>query len=335
MGSAVTPARMFASRDISRVATRAVLDIGLVGSATGLAVVVGGIPSRVAPVYVVSWLAAATLLGAYEGEYRLPVRDALVAGLLLALPAASLAALLTRSPHALPLVGLAPLAAVSLASRSSHSPTIDELSGDIHALPSVNSPSRLTRVRVRTWDIISASVGLVIAVPLIAAVWIADRIWAPGPLTFRQDRIGLDGRPFSILKCRTMFVDADRDGAVWTVQDDPRITRVGRFLRRTRIDEIPQLWNVLVGEMSIVGPRPEQVPLVEELRRHYPTYDARHEVKPGLTGLSQVCVGYAATVEESGVKLARDLYYVAHQSVGLNFAISARTIRTVLAMAGR
>lgn len=335
MGSAVTPSRMFAPGDVSRVVLRAVLDLGSVGCATALATAVGGIPSTVVPVYIGSWFAAATLLGAYEGEYRLPGRDALVAGLLLALPAALLAALLTRSLLALLLVGLAPLSAISLTSRSSRSPTIDELSGDVHVLPPANSPSRLTRLRVRVWDIISASVGLLVAVPLIAGVWVAGRIWDPGPLTFRQARIGLDGRPFSIVKCRTMVVDADRDGAVWTIQGDPRITRVGRFLRQTRIDELPQLWNVLVGEMSIVGPRPEQVPLVEELRCHYPTYDARHQVKPGLTGLSQVCVGYTATVEESGVKLARDLYYVAHQSVGLNFAISARTIRTVLAMAGR
>lgn len=335
MRSAVTPPQMLAPGEASRIITRAVLDIVLVGCATALTTSVGGISSTTALVYIACWFATATLLGAYEGEYRLPVWDALVAGLLLAMPAAFAAALFTRTPNALLLVGFAPLAAVSLTFRSSRSPTIDDLSSDVHALPHLVSPSKWTRVRVRTWDFIGASAGLLVTVPLIAAVWVADRIWAPGPLTFRQDRIGLGGRPFSVLKCRTMVVGADRDGAAWTTTDDPRITRVGRFLRRTRIDELPQLWNVLLGEMSIVGPRPEQVPLVEELRRHYPTYDARHQVKPGLTGLSQVCVGYTANVEESGLKLSRDLYYVAHQSVGLNFAISARTIRTVLAMAGR
>lgn len=319
----------------NRAIRRAACDLILVAFALVLVASTGNVSTLAALGFGVTWFAVCLLLGAYEVEYRVPGRDALAAGLLVATPASAVATVVARTPDPLLLMGLAPLAAVPLTVFQGDAPAIDEAHAGIQDAPMPAMTSVWTRTRIRTWDVLGAGAGLLVAGPLMVAVWMANRLWAPGPLMFPQERVGLHARPFWIQKCRTMVVGADSAGAQWSVEADPRVTSVGRWVRRSRVDELPQLWNVLRGEMSIVGPRPEQVPLVEELRRHYPIYDARHQVKPGLTGLSQVCVGYTSTVEEAGVKLSRDLYYVANQSVGLNFAISARTVRTVLAMAGR
>ncbi len=332
------PAGYSTARDLPGavpVRRRAALDLTLVGLAAAALAGTASIGVSTALTFATAWIGMSALLGAYEVEYRLVARDALASGLLIAVPAAGVAAAVTLAPQALLLGGLAPMAAIPLTIFPGCSLTIDQVGVPITGVPVAGRPSRSARLRIRLWDILGASIGLSIALPFIAAVWLSNLIWAPGPLLFRQDRVGHRGRVFGVVKCRTMVVDADRAGAQWASVNDPRVTRVGRVLRRTRIDELPQLWNVVRGEMSIVGPRPEQVPLVEALRCHYPTYEARHQVRPGLTGLSQVCVGYTASVEETAAKLALDLYYVAYQSVGLNFAISARTVRTVLTMAGR
>ncbi|MEX2446263.1 MAG: sugar transferase [Dehalococcoidia bacterium] len=318
-----------------RVAVRAVLDLSALAFVHILLVASDVIAPSTALTFAAGWLGMAVLLGAYEVEYRMGVADTLAGGLLIALPAAAATSLLVQSPWGLVLAALLPLRLVTAAGASARLPMIDHLAAPIGEPPPATVPSRWTAARIRAWDVVGAALGLLVAAPLMLLVWVADLGWARGPLTFRQDRVGQYGRTFSVLKCRTMVVGADADGAQWAVPDDPRITVVGRILRRSRIDELPQLWNVLTGEMSIVGPRPEQVPLVDALRADYPHYASRYLVRPGLTGLSQVCVGYTATVEEAAQKLSRDLYYVAHPGTGLNFAISARTVRTVLAMAGR
>jgi lipopolysaccharide/colanic/teichoic acid biosynthesis glycosyltransferase len=152
-----------------------------------------------------------------------------------------------------------------------------------------------------------------------------------GPIIYRQQRIGLHGRAFTVYKMRTMAQDAEKDGkAAWASANDTRITRVGRFLRRTRMDELPQLLNVLKGEMSFVGPRPERPEFVAMLTEQIPFYAVRHSVKPGLTGWAQVRYSYGATVEQSVRKLEYDLYYVKNHTLVLDLLIMLETLRVVL-----
>jgi len=167
-------------------------------------------------------------------------------------------------------------------------------------------------------------------------IWLANRLTSPGDLFYRQVRVGAGGRPFEVLKFRSMVMDAEKfSGAVWAEEDDPRITPAGRFLRRTRLDELPQVWNILRGEMGLVGPRPERPEFVHELSRHIPFYRLRHAVKPGLTGWAQVKYSYGASAEDSLVKLQYDLYYIKHRGVYLDLNILVRTVLVVLGMRGR
>ena len=170
---------------------------------------------------------------------------------------------------------------------------------------------------------------LLLTAPFVAAAMLAIRLDGPGPVLYRQQRVTRDGHVFEILKLRTMRVDAERHGAVWAGVADERITRVGRFLRRSRIDELPQLLNVLRGDMSIVGPRPERPVFVAELSRQIPLYDERHMVKAGLTGWAQVNYPYGASVEDARNKLSYDLYYVKNFSILLDVLILAQTIRVL------
>jgi lipopolysaccharide/colanic/teichoic acid biosynthesis glycosyltransferase len=147
---------------------------------------------------------------------------------------------------------------------------------------------------------------------------------------YRQRRVGHNGALFVLTKLRTMRVDAEADGAQWADNNDPRVTRVGRFLRRYRIDELPQFLNVIRGEMSFVGPRPERPEFVEKLRRKIPYYDERHTVRPGITGWAQVNYPYGATVEDAFRKLEYDLFYLKHMSAVFDFAIVFETVRIVL-----
>jgi sugar transferase (PEP-CTERM system associated) len=176
--------------------------------------------------------------------------------------------------------------------------------------------------------------GLLICLPFIPFIILAVRLSSPGPIFFRQTRVGLRGRHFAVLKFRTMRQDAEAGGAVWATKDDPRVTPVGRFMRKTRLDEIPQLWNVLRGEMGFVGPRPERPEFVQWLASEIPFYELRHLIRPGITGWAQVRYQYGASLEETRQKLEYDLYYIKHLSVGLDMLIMFETIKTILLRRG-
>ena len=191
-------------------------------------------------------------------------------------------------------------------------------------------PGRATQFLKRVLDIAAATVLLVLAAPVMAAIAVAVAVSTPGPAIFRQARVGRLGRPFTMLKFRTMRQDAESDGARWAKEDDDRVTWVGRFLRKSRLDELPQLWNILLGQMSFVGPRPEQPMFVRTLRRAIPYYDQRHAVRPGLTGWAQVKYSYGASVEESEEKLEFDLYYIKRLSVAFDLTIMFETLRVML-----
>jgi sugar transferase (PEP-CTERM system associated) len=183
----------------------------------------------------------------------------------------------------------------------------------------------------RVFDVGCSLVLLGLATPVMLLAVAAILIETGRPVFYRQERVGRGGSTFSCLKFRSMHVDAERDGvARWASRSDPRVTRVGRVLRKTRIDEIPQLINVLRGEMSLVGPRPERPAFVSELSRTVPYYDVRHSVKPGVTGWAQVRYSYGASVEDATRKLQYDLYYVKNHSLFLDLLILVETVRVVL-----
>lgn len=183
----------------------------------------------------------------------------------------------------------------------------------------------------RLFDIGASSLLLLIAAPVIALFAIIIKAESRGPAFYRQRRVGLYNEPFEILKLRSMRQDAEVAGkAVWAEKDDPRITRVGRFIRKVRIDELPQCWSVLKGEMSFVGPRPERPQFVEDLERDLPFYAERHMVKPGITGWAQINYPYGASVEDARHKLEYDLYYAKNYSPFLDLLILLQTLRVVL-----
>ena len=185
----------------------------------------------------------------------------------------------------------------------------------------------------RVIDLTFALVGVVLVIVFIPIVWIADRIANPGPLFFRQTRIGKGGHTFTILKFRTM--PPGRGESEWTAEDDPRLGTVGRWMRRVHVDELPQVINILRGELSLVGPRPEQPRYVAELTEKIPFYDVRHLVLPGVTGWAQVKFPYGASVEDALEKLQYEFYYLRHQGPVLDGRILARTVRTLVALKGR
>jgi sugar transferase (PEP-CTERM system associated) len=175
-----------------------------------------------------------------------------------------------------------------------------------------------------------ALVGLVLAAPIVLLAAVAIFLESGLPILFRQERVGQHGRTFTLFKLRTMRQDAEKNGAVWaSAGGDPRITRIGAFLRKTRIDEFPQLLNVLLGDMSFVGPRPERPMFVEELQAHIPYYGERHSVKPGITGWAQVRNGYTSSIEESEAKLRYDLYYIKNMSFWLDLQILLDTFKVI------
>jgi exopolysaccharide biosynthesis polyprenyl glycosylphosphotransferase len=181
---------------------------------------------------------------------------------------------------------------------------------------------------------LAASIGLLLFSPLFPFVVLAVRISSKGPIFFRQVRVGAGGRHFEVVKFRTMYTDAEAGGAKWATKNDPRVTKVGMFMRKTRIDEIPQLWNVLKGDMGFVGPRPERPEFIPMLSEHLPFYYMRHLIRPGLTGWAQVRYGYGATLAEAREKLEYDLYYIKHMSLGLDLLIMFETIKTILRRRG-
>lgn len=187
----------------------------------------------------------------------------------------------------------------------------------------------------RGLDVLLASVGLVLLGLCIPLVWAANRVWAPGPLLHRQVRVGRGNRPFVMFKLRTMVVDAEPDGPRWAAAEDARVTAVGRVLRRCHLDELPQCWNVLRGEMSVVGPRPERPELVAALSRALVGYERRHAIRPGLTGYAQIHYRYDAALDDVRQKLEHDLYYVRRRSIGLYLTIVIRTVAVVARARGR
>jgi sugar transferase (PEP-CTERM system associated) len=177
-------------------------------------------------------------------------------------------------------------------------------------------------------------VALVILSPFLPFIMLAVRLSSPGPIFFKQVRVGLRGRHFKLYKFRTMRQDAEAGGAVWALKNDPRVTRFGGFMRRTRIDEIPQLWNVLRGDMALIGPRPERPEFVQWLTSEIPYYELRHLISPGVTGWAQVRYQYGATLEETKRKLEYDLYYIKHLSMGIDLLVLFETLKTILLRRG-
>lgn len=199
---------------------------------------------------------------------------------------------------------------------------------------------RKTRVTIavkRAFDLMAATCGLILSLPLTVVTAIMVKLDSPrDPVFYHQERVGLNNAPFTIHKFRTMRSDAEaKTGPVWSAgDDDPRITRVGRLLRKTRLDEIPQLWNVLLGDMSLIGPRPERPSFVAKLTKQIPFYGQRHVVKPGVTGWAQVRYAYGASVEDALEKMQYDLYYVKHMSLRFDLMIALETVKTVLLRRG-
>ncbi|MBN2838185.1 MAG: exopolysaccharide biosynthesis polyprenyl glycosylphosphotransferase [Fusobacteriaceae bacterium] len=175
--------------------------------------------------------------------------------------------------------------------------------------------------------------GITLPIMLISAIII--KIESKGPVIYKQLRVGEGDKEFTIYKFRSMKSDAEKDGAKWAVIGDSRITRFGNFMRKTRIDELPQLWNVLKGEMSFVGPRPERMVFIKELEKQIPFYNIRHCIKPGLTGWAQVMYPYGASIEDAYKKLQYDLFYVKHQNLTFDLTILFRTIKIVIFRKGR
>jgi exopolysaccharide biosynthesis polyprenyl glycosylphosphotransferase len=187
----------------------------------------------------------------------------------------------------------------------------------------------------RGFDILLSASLLLVTLPLLLATAAAIKLDSPGPVFYRQDRVGRGNRVFMLFKFRSMREDAEAGGrAIWASKGDPRVTRVGRFIRLTRIDEIPQVFNVLRGDMAFVGPRPERPCFVEQLGRQIPHYHDRAAVKPGITGWAQVNYPYGASVEDARMKLAYDLYDVARRSLFLDLLILVATVRVILFQEG-
>jgi exopolysaccharide biosynthesis polyprenyl glycosylphosphotransferase len=212
----------------------------------------------------------------------------------------------------------------------------------VHAIPvshindqwlmsvAMNSAAPRVRRAKRALDVAVSLVGLVPGIPLMALAGLLVKLTSKGPVFYAQTRVGLGGKPYTLYKLRTMRQDAETNGAVWAASRDPRVTPVGHWLRKWRIDEIPQLFNILKGEMSLVGPRPERPEFTERLSKVVPFYEERLLVQPGLTGWAQVCFPYAASVEAAGRKLEYDLYYIKNMDLLLDVSILLRTFKTIL-----
>lgn len=187
----------------------------------------------------------------------------------------------------------------------------------------------------RFFDILLSVTGLICLAGIIPILLLFNLFWNKGPLLYKQERVGKNGIPFQIVKLRTMIIDAEKEGAVFAILNDARITPFGKFLRRIRLDEVPQFINVLKGEMAIIGPRPERPIFVNEIAKNIPLYQTRHVIKPGLTGWAQVNYPYGANLEDSLMKLRYDLYYIKHRSLFLDINIVMKTLSTILFARGQ
>jgi exopolysaccharide biosynthesis polyprenyl glycosylphosphotransferase len=196
--------------------------------------------------------------------------------------------------------------------------------------------NRFDRVGKRVLDVICGLIVAAIFVVVFPFVAVAIKLDSPGAVFYKQERVGLNGNKFTIYKLRSMVKNAERNGqAQWAVKGDSRITKVGNFIRKTRLDELPQVINVLKGEMSMVGPRPERQQFIDELEQQIPSFNKRLAVKPGLTGWAQVNYGYGSTIEDARIKLNYDLYYCKNQSLALDFQILLKTFAVVFKMQGQ
>lgn len=215
---------------------------------------------------------------------------------------------------------------------------VEHIGRDLGAvLPIDTGPvDRLYGASKRLMDVLLGIVGLIPLALLMPFVALGNRLAGPGPLFYRQERVGKAGRTFRVIKFRTMIPNAElKTGVVWAADQDPRITALGRWMRKTRVDELPQLINVIRGEMSLVGPRPERPEFVAQLAEEIPFYRARHAVRPGLTGWAQVKYGYGSSVADARVKLEYDLYYVRHAGFYLEALVLLKTLAVVLRLQGR
>jgi sugar transferase (PEP-CTERM system associated) len=195
--------------------------------------------------------------------------------------------------------------------------------------------SRSSRLVKRVVGLILSSLMLIVLSPIMLLVIVAIKLDSRGPVLFSQERVGEFGVPFTLHKFRSMRTDAEaKTGPVWAQEDDPRVTRLGRFMRKVRLDELPQLWNVFTGEMSFVGPRPERQFFVEELKKKIPYYNERFSVKPGVTGWAQIRYPYGATEKDALEKLKYDLYYIKNMSFAFDMMVIFRTVKTVLSGSG-
>lgn len=193
---------------------------------------------------------------------------------------------------------------------------------------------RISSALSRTLDLAGAAVALTLSAPVLALTAVAIKLDSQGPVLFKQERLGLGGEPFEVLKLRSMRTDAEAEGPRFTSEHDDRITRVGSFIRKTRIDELPQLWNVLRGDMSFVGPRPERPEFVEAISERYPFFRLRCSVKPGVTGWAQIRHGYVNDLAGFEEKLALDLYYLKYRSFGMDLLVLWRTLKTLVTLQG-
>ncbi len=194
--------------------------------------------------------------------------------------------------------------------------------------------SRLNYLLKRIADIFLSIFGIIISLPITISSALIIKIESPGTIFYTQERVGEHGRIFRVIKFRSMRSDAEKDGPVWAMNNDTRVTRFGGFIRKVRIDEIPQMWNVLKGEMSFVGPRPERPVFVEQLVKNIPYYALRHTAKPGITGWAQICYPYGASEEDALRKLEYDLYYIKNMTLLMDLWVVFQTIKTVLFQKG-
>jgi sugar transferase (PEP-CTERM system associated) len=190
--------------------------------------------------------------------------------------------------------------------------------------------SRWARLLKRAMDLVLASLTFAVSLPLMVLTALAVYLDSDGPILYCQERVGENGRLFTVYKFRSMRTDAESGTPVWASDDDERVTRVGRVIRKTRLDELPQLWNVIQGDMSFVGPRPERPYFVEQLAREIPFYQQRHSVKPGVTGWAQIKYRYGSSIEDAIEKLRYDLYYIKHVSIALDLSILFDTVKVIL-----
>jgi exopolysaccharide biosynthesis polyprenyl glycosylphosphotransferase len=229
---------------------------------------------------------------------------------------------------------ITPQTAPSIALFERYGRWVEQDASDTSALPSLSGTSYQYFWVKRLLETLIVGFGILLVLPVIVLTIIAIKLDDGGSIFYRQTRVGKNGRHFSVLKFRSMIENAETDGAQWAKVGDNRVTRIGEFLRKSRIDELPQLFNVLKGDMALVGPRPERPEFVEKLMREIPGYDGRHVVRPGLTGWAQISYPYGASLEDARWKTRFDFYYIKNWTIWLDLAIVAQTVRVVLLAEG-